>query len=88
MSKDLPIDHPEYKDQQRRKEGLIPLSDAEKSKIIEYLKSVKKLVPVEKLAKLNNIPSWRTHQILQSLKGETMLNFVYLKGEWFVECLK
>lgn len=86
MSKDLPIDHPAYREQQRRKIGIIPLTDAEKLKIMEFLKAAKKLVSLEKLAKLHQIPSYRQHQIYLCLKDDPQYHFVYFKGEWFMEC--
>ncbi len=86
MSKENPLDNPEYKESIRRKEGAIPLSDAEKSKILEHLKAVHKLIAIEDLAKLMKIPWYRQHQIYSSLKGENSVKFFYYKGEWFVEC--
>lgn len=79
------VDELETKRKLRKLESTTSLTPSETSQVKAFLQLLKKPTSLEKISKAMKIPSWRAHQIYQSLHSDTNILWRYDGNEWFAE---
>lgn len=69
----------------RKLESQTPLSTDEVRTAKAFIELLRKPVALEKISSVMHIPSWRMHQIYQSLRSDTNIEWHYVKDEWFAK---